>query len=441
MEEPTGETLAGETITLTPEQIESAGIVIETVGEQLSSESLEVSSTGTVEANAYRQTPAISLVGGVVRRVSAELGRNVRAGQTLAVVFSDEYAQAQSRYITLLTETGNARLNYERTQRLVTINQPGRSELEQAVKQRKAADAMVAEARNRFERTTRLLRIGAASREELEQDTTKFRTAEAELEEARQRETRAGRLLPVSAEVRSANEDALNKLRSAETELAAARQRLILYGMPTARVNALRSASQITSEVAVPAPASGTVTARSVNVGEVVEANKELMQITDLGTVWVVGQVYERDVPRLRVGSGASITSEAFADRLFRGHITYIDPQLDETTRTAKVRVEIENPGGVLKLGMYVRIAFGAAGQAERTVPSVPASSVQVIGEQQFVFVPTSSSATFELRPVRAGDETNGRRAIFQGLNVGDKVVTTGSFMLRAEWLKTRQAQ
>jgi RND family efflux transporter MFP subunit len=157
--------------------------------------------------------------------------------------------------------------------------------------------------------------------------------------------------------------------------------------------------------------------------------------------VWVIVQAYERDLARLRVGSGASITSDAFPERLFRGHITYIDPQLDESTRTAKVRVEVANPGRVLRFGMYVRAAFGALGQAERTMPVVPAAAVQSIGSQEIVFVPTSEPGRFELRPVRLGVETNGVRAVLEGLTVGEKVVTNGSFMLRAEWLKIRQAQ
>lgn len=434
------EPLTNKTLTLSPEQVQNAGLTIETVGEQLSTESGETASTGTVEANAYKQTPAVALVGGIVRRVIPELGENVSAGQTVAVIFSNEFADTQSKYISLRTEADNARRNYERTQKLVTINQPGHGELDQATKQRKAAEAALNEMRNRYDRTTRLALIGAASREELEQDTTKLRTAEAELEESRQRETRAGQLLPISAEVRSASEDALNKLQSAESELAATRQRLILFGMPAARVNGLRSSSQVTSELAVPAPTSGTVTARSVNAGEVVEANKELLSITDLSTVWVIAQVYENDLARLRVGGGASVTSDAFPNRLFRGHIAYVDPQLDPTTRTAKVRVELPNPNRELKIGMYVRVALAATGNSERTVPVVSASAVQNINGQQIVFVPTSDPNVFELRPVRLGAESDGRYQVLEGLTVGDKVVSNGSFSLRAEWLKLNQS-
>ena len=427
-----------QTLTLSATEVQNAGLSIETVGEQLSTASESVAATGVVEANAYKQTPAVALVGGILRRGLPELGENVRAGQTVAVIFSDEFAQTQSRYIALRTEVENARRNFERSQRLVEINQPGRGEAEQAARQRKAAEAAVTEFRNRFQRTSRLILIGAASREELEQDTTKLRTAEAELEEARQREVRAQSLLPISPEVRAASEEALNKLRTAETELASTRQRLILYGMPGGRADSLRSASQISSELFVPAPISGTVTSRAVNTGEVVDANKELLRITDLSNVWVIAQVFERDLARLRVGSGASVTSDAFPESIFRGQITYIDPQFDSTTRTGKVRIELNNPGQALKIGMYVKAAFGALGDAERTSPVVPAAAVQRINDQDIVFMPTDDPVVFAMRPVRLGPEIDGRRVVGEGLKVGDRVVTNGSFLLRAAWLKSR---
>jgi RND family efflux transporter MFP subunit len=434
-----GENLpAGQTITIPAEQIEAAGIKIVPVGEQLTTETIAATATGVVQANAYRETPVVSLVGGVVRRVAAELGETVAAGQTVAVIFSNELAETQSRYVALLIEAENARRNYERTQRLVAINQPGRTEYDQAEKQLRVAEAELDEHHRHHERTEKLVRIGASSREEFEQATTKLRTAEAELKEARLRFERARQLLAVNPQTRAENEEALNKLRRAEAELAAQRQKLVLYGMSPQRISALRTPAQISSEIAVAAPVSGTITARAVNPGEVVEANKELLRVTNLSDVWVVAQVFEPDLARIRAGSGASVTTEAFPDRIFRGAVTYIDPSLDEATRTARVRVELENPDRLLKIGMYVRVAFGAlGGQAERTAPSVPAAAVQTIGNRQVVFVAATEPNVFELRPVRLGAELNGQYTILEGLSVGERVVAEGSFLLRAEWLKT----
>src|SRR5205085_4876882 len=138
-----------ETITLPADAVARAGIALETVGEQLAPEGAAQAATGVVQANAYRVTPVVALVGGRVERVSAELGQNVRQGQTVAVVFSDELAQAQARYL--------------------------------------AAQADLEEHHKHHQRTTQLVEIGAASREEFEQATTKLRMAEATVAAERQR--------------------------------------------------------------------------------------------------------------------------------------------------------------------------------------------------------------------------------------------------------------
>lgn len=359
-------TTAEQTLTLAPEQAQRAGIKIEPVGEQLAADAGGGQvATGVVQPNAYRETPVVALVGGIVRKIEGELGQNVKRGQTMAVVFSDELSEAQSRYI--------------------------------------AAAAELDEHHKHHLRTARLVEIGAASREEFEQATT--------------------------------------KLKSAESDVAALRQKLLLLGLSPQRANNLRSPSQISSEVELPSPATGTVTSRSVNPGEVIEANKELLRVTDLSSVWVIGQVYEKDLGRVRTGSGASITSDAYPGRIFRGKISYVDPRLDAQTRTAQVRIELANPGQLLKLGMFVNIAFATIGGAEGVSPAIPTSAVQSINNQQIVFVATSNPNVFILRAVRLAPESGNRFSVLEGLRVGERIVTEGSFLLRAEWLKTHPSQ
>jgi cobalt-zinc-cadmium efflux system membrane fusion protein len=348
------------TLTITPEVAARAGIKVEAVGEQLAAEGEVSAATGVVQPNAYRETPVVSLVGGIVRGVNAELGQSVQRGQPLAVVFSDDLAAAQSKYLTAVAELDEHHKHHRRTANLVEI--------------------------------------GAASREEFEQATT--------------------------------------RLKSAESEVASLRQRLLLLGLTPERIGGLRSPSQVSSEVSLPAPVSGTVINRSANPGEVVEANKEILRVADLSSVWVIGQVYEKDLARVRVGSGASITTPAYPGRVFRGQVSYVDPRLDPATRTAQVRIELANPGQALKLGMYVNVALATVGGSEKTVPVVPAAAVQNLGNRQVVFVATNDPNVFVMRPVRVGAETGGRVPVLEGLFVGERVVTEGSFLLRAEWLK-----
>ena len=360
-ESPQPATARGETLTLTPEQMRTAQLKIETVGERPSSEAAGQMATGVVQANTYKETPVVSLVGGIVRSIGAELGQKVRRGQRVAVVFSNELAEAQSRYLTAVA----------------TLDEHHRHHL----------------------RTIKLVEIGAASRQDLEMATSQY--------------------------------------REAESNLANLRQKLLLLGMTAQRIDSLISTSQISSEFLVPSPSSGTVTSRTVNPGEVIEANKELMRVTDLSTVWVVGQVYEKDLATVRVGSGANITSDAYPGRVFRGRVSYVDPKIDPATRTAQVRIELNNPGQILKIGMYVNVAFGALGNAEKTTPAIPKDAVQTIGNQQYVFLSTDKSNEFVLRPVRLGPESNGFYPVLEGLSAAERIVIEGSFLLRAEWLKT----
>jgi RND family efflux transporter MFP subunit len=248
------------------------------------------------------------------------------------------------------------------------------------------------------------------------------------------------KLVEIGAASREELEQAATKLRTAEAAVASQRQRLLLLGVPAQRINQLKSSAQVTSEVSLPAPVSGTVINRSVNQGEVIAADKELLRVSDLSSVWVIAQVYEKDLGKIRIGSGASITSDAYPGRVFRGQVSYIDPVIDQTTRTAQVRVELANPGQLLKIGMFVNVAFATLGGAEATTLVVPKIAVQNFNNQQVVFVATKEPNVFAMRPVRLGAEGNGFFPVLEGLSIGEQVVTDGSFLLRAEWLKLHPA-
>ncbi|HBB96253.1 MAG TPA: hypothetical protein DC054_12760 [Blastocatellia bacterium] len=279
--------------------------------------------------------------------------------------------------------------------------------------------------------------VAVVSSNELADVQAGYLTAVAALDEHHRHHTRTMKLVEIGAASREEMEMANTKLREAESEVANLRQKLLLLGLSSQRIASLNSTSQISSEVSVPAPSSGTLTSRSVNSGEVIEANKELMRVTDLSTVWIVGQVYEKDLATVRVGSAANINSDAYPGRVFRGRVSYVDPKVDPATRTAQVRIELANPGQLFKIGMYVNVAFAALGAAEKTMPVVPKDAVQTVGNQQYVFVATDKANEFVLRQVKLAPESNGFYPVIEGLSVGDHIVAGGSFMLRAEWLKT----
>ena len=154
------ETPGEQTVTIQPDQMEKIGLKIETVGETLSSEAMTVAATGVVQSNAYKETPVISLLGGVLRSVRGELGQYVGKGQTLAVIFSDELAASQSRYLALQTEAQTARQNYDRTAKLVKISPVSNAELDQALARQKTVEAELIENRKKYDRSLPQLRAG-----------------------------------------------------------------------------------------------------------------------------------------------------------------------------------------------------------------------------------------------------------------------------------------
>jgi RND family efflux transporter MFP subunit len=268
------------------------------------------------------------------------------------------------------------------------------SELADAQMRYLSMGAMLEADHKKLERTEQLAAIGAASRQELEEVTA----------------VHAGH----------------------ETEVAAARQRLLLLGLTQQQVANLRDPNQVVSQVTVPAPISGVVTARSANPGQVVAMAQELFVITDLAIVWLVGDLYEQDFAAVRVGSEATITTAAYPGSEFRGRVSYIDVRVDPQTRTAKVRVEVPNPGGRLRLGMYVNMVFAGAGGQRQVV--IPRAAVQSMGDQSIVFLPVAGEeGKFLRRKVRLGSASGNSYVVLEGLRAGDTVVTDGSFLLRAE--------
>src|SRR5438105_2173308 len=246
---------------------------------------------------------------------------------------------------------------------------------------------------------------------------------------------RTQQLVEIGAASRQEFEDVTATHASHATEVEAARQRLLLLGLSRAHVEALTNPSQIVSDVTVPAPIPGVITGRTANLGQVVSMGQELFVVTDLAQVWVIGDLYEQDFQTVRVGSEAALTTPAYPALTLRGRVTYIDPRVDPQTRTAKVRVEVPNAGGRLRLGMYATLAFTTPG-GESTVV-LPRGAVQTIGERQVVFVPVQDEeGKFVARPVEVGPLRGDRVTIRSGVQPGEVVVTEGSFFLRAEMLR-----
>jgi membrane fusion protein, copper/silver efflux system len=216
----------------------------------------------------------------------------------------------------------------------------------------------------------------------------------------------------------------------ANRNLEGALQRLRNLAIPESRIREVREKGVNPRTVDWPAPATGDVIEKKIINGQRVQAGQELYRIADHSHLWVVADVAEADLSAIKMGSRATVMVRAYAAQAIEGEVTFIYPELRAETRTARVRIEIPNPDGRLKVDMYADVVF-QTGAAE-PVAAVPASAVIDSGTRQVVLV-AKGEGRFEPRPVKLGVRGDGYVEVLEGVSKGEEVVTSATFLIDAE--------
>ncbi|MGE0131355.1 MAG: efflux RND transporter periplasmic adaptor subunit [Blastocatellales bacterium] len=401
---------AGNEAALSPEALTAAKLEYAEVASRPAGGRMRV--TGSVEVNQQQTQQATPLVSGRVEKVYAALGDRVRAGQTLATISSPQIAQMHGKLHEAETKLGLAERELDRV-----MKAENRAEVLKA-------KARLDEAEAALKRTKRLIELGAGAGKDLIAAEAAYKTAKAEYEF--QRDISLNRQV---AEARAAVE-------TARVDVSHIRYEMKALGAPV-RENERDDHSHDTSLIALRAPISGSVTERLINAGAGIESGKPLFTIANLETVWVIASAPEAQVGALRVGEPAKVFSSALGDEARSGRITYIAPQLDEETRTAKVRIDLPNPGERLKAGMFTEVEFQSGTGATEYELVAPEAAIQRIGGRTVVFIAEEDEpGHFKARDVEIGATTNGLTRILSGLKEGERVVTKGSFTLKTQLLK-----
>jgi membrane fusion protein, copper/silver efflux system len=218
--------------------------------------------------------------------------------------------------------------------------------------------------------------------------------------------------------------------RAATRDLtAASRKRLELFDVPRSTLNEIERTGEAQRAITILSPQTGIVIAKEALKGIAVTPMMHLFVIADLSRVWVVADVYERDLAQVKLGQRAKLAIDAFPGRAFTGLVTFISPTLDEITRTAKVRFEFANPGLLLKPRMYATVEL-AVDLGEGVV--VPSDAVVDTGERKIVFV-AHGGGHFEPRPLKLGMALDGAYQVLEGLKEGDSIAAEGQFLLDSE--------
>jgi Cu(I)/Ag(I) efflux system membrane fusion protein len=216
----------------------------------------------------------------------------------------------------------------------------------------------------------------------------------------------------------------------AEALVEAGRQRLAALDVPPAEIRRLEASGESSPTITIEAPAGGSIVEKSVVAGQRIMAGDQLYRIVDLSEVWLEGEIFEQDLPAVHIGQEVIADFPALPGIERRGRVSYISPSLDSETRTARARVVLSNRNLELKPGMFGTIRFGA--QTGTAVLSVPRSAVLATGERNLVFV-RRADGQFAPREVVLGSATDDRVEILRGLELGETVVASGTFLLDAE--------
>jgi len=222
-----------------------------------------------------------------------------------------------------------------------------------------------------------------------------------------------------------------NASSGAEGIRISALTKLKFYDISDGQIAQLEKMRQPQKTLRILAPQDGFVVEKNVTEGQMVEAGMKIYRLADLGLVWVQADIYEQDLAYIKLGQEATVTLSYLPDREFRGRVTYIYPNVDEKTRTARVRMEFHNPGYFLKPGMFATVKV--VSELEPSVLLIPDMAILRSGEKTTVFV-ALDGGKFDPRAVTLGPQAeNDEYQVLSGLSEGERIVTSGQFMLDSE--------
>lgn len=275
--------------------------------------------------------------------------------------------------------------------------------------------------------------LAAIDSPEVGRARAEYIAARARVDVATQTYDRERSLLKGRATSEREVQEAEAERKTAEANLQATRTLLATLGVNEGAPAQLSESAR----VVLTSPIAGVVVSRTALVGQSVEASETLIEVVDLDVIWLLGDVYERDMRLISAGQKVNAEVRAFPGEMFSGNVDHVAGTLDERTRSVKVRVVLQNAEHRLRPGMFATTRIQGTHEHEpRRMLAIPWSAVQVVDDHRAVFV-RKSDGEFELRSVHTGERAGDDVEILNGLSAGDEVVATGSFLLKGQLLRS----
>jgi len=211
--------------------------------------------------------------------------------------------------------------------------------------------------------------------------------------------------------------------------LASSKERFMQWNVPEQEIARLESTGEVAEALEIDSPVSGYITERNALPNMMVQPDTRLYTVADLSVVWVLAQVFQNDLSRVRVGALASLTVDSYPGRIFHGRVDFIYPDVDMTTRTSRVRMVFANPKLTLTPGMFVNVNLEVPLGKQLVIPS---SGVLQSGTRQIVFV-DRGAGYLEPRQVQLGQRAGEDYIVLSGLKQGERIVTSANFLVDSE--------
>jgi Cu(I)/Ag(I) efflux system membrane fusion protein/cobalt-zinc-cadmium efflux system membrane fusion protein len=211
--------------------------------------------------------------------------------------------------------------------------------------------------------------------------------------------------------------------------LESSRERLAQWDIPQQEIARLETTGQVGETLEIHSPVSGYITERNALPNLMVQPDTRLYTVADLSTVWVLAQIFQNDLGRIKVNSPASLTVDSYPGRVFQGKVDFIYPDVDMTTRTARARLVFSNSRMALSPGMFVNVNLQVNLGKQLTIP---VSGVLQSGTRQIVFV-DRGNGYLEPREVQLGPQANDEYIVLKGLQAGERIVTSANFLIDSE--------
>lgn len=215
----------------------------------------------------------------------------------------------------------------------------------------------------------------------------------------------------------------------AEAQVESARNRLLLWNLTEGQIAELETRQKPRTVTTIYSPIDGVVIKKMALEGMYITPEINLYEIADLSVVWIHADIYEYEVPSVRVGQEATVTLTSYPGEEFRGRVIYIYPYLNAETRTVKVRMEFSNPQGRLKPGMYSNVEIKVKDEKKLAIPQ---EAVLDSGTRKLVFV-DKGQGMYEPREVKLGNKGGQLYPVLEGLTAGETVVTSATFLIDSE--------